>query len=206
MGAYIKKACCRSRGACFRRTRGGGRSIGRAVVFFSRAFRAGVPKVKDFFAHKDNHSDYLCALRTKKARRSLHISAIQGRFFLFIVRIVRKTRHLGLSSRGQRRESLANVGRTPRSAATARGLHPRTSCVDDPRFRGHRALFLHGEQAAALSFAPRWGASMHKNGQTADGHTGCQSAVWPLLDRDRRAVAVHCGGRHRHRAMTRGGA
>ena len=91
-----------------------------ARSFFSRAFRAGVPKVKDFFAHKDNHSDYLCALRTKKARRSLHISAIQGRFFLFIVRIVRKTRHLGLSSRGQRRESLANVGRTPRSSAEER--------------------------------------------------------------------------------------
>jgi len=59
--------------------------------FFSRAFRAVDPKVEDFFAHKDNHSVYLCALRTKKARRSLHISAIRGRFFLFIVRIVRKS-------------------------------------------------------------------------------------------------------------------
>ena len=204
MGAFINKACGRAQGVCFRRTRGGGRSIGRAVVFFSRAFRVVDPKVEDFFAHKDNHSVYLCALRTKKARRSLHISAIRGRFFLFIVRIVCKTRHLGLSSRGQRRESLANMGATPRSAATARGLHPRTSCVDDPRFRGHRALFLHGEQAAALSFAPRWDEPMHKNGQTADGHTGCRSAVWPLMDRSRRAVAAHCGGRHRHRATTRG--
>ena len=58
---------------------------------FARAFRAGAPKVEDFFAHKDNHSVYLCALRTKKARRSLHISAIRWRFFLFIVRIVCKS-------------------------------------------------------------------------------------------------------------------
>ena len=91
-----------------------------------------------------------------------------------------------------------------RVGAALHSLHPRTSSVDDPRFRGHRALFLHGEQAKELSFAPRRGEPMHKNGQTADGHTGCQSAVWPLLDRNRRAVAVHCGGRHRHRATTRG--
>lgn len=93
---------------------------GARSFFFSLAFRAVDPKVEDFFAHKDNHSVYLCALRTKKARRSLHISAIRGRFFLFIVRIVCKTRHLGLSSRGQQRESSANVGRTPRSSAEER--------------------------------------------------------------------------------------
>lgn len=33
----------------------------------------------------------MCALRTKKARRSLHISAIHGRYFVFIARIVCKT-------------------------------------------------------------------------------------------------------------------
>ena len=88
--------------------------------FFSRAFRVVAPKVEDFFVHKDNHSDYLCALHTKKARRGLHISAIHGRYFVFITRIVRKTRHLGLSSRGQRRESLANMGATPRSSAEER--------------------------------------------------------------------------------------
>lgn len=125
--------------------------------FFSRAFRVVDPKVEDFFAHKDNHSVYLCAFRTKKARRSLHISAIRWRFFLFIVRIVCKTRHLGLSSRGQRRESLANMGATPRSAATARGLHPRTSGGECLRFRGHRALFLHGEQGKELSLPPSMG-------------------------------------------------
>lgn len=151
MGAYINKACGRARGGVFSPNAGRwaiDRARGR---YFARAFRAGVPKVEDFFAHKDNHSDYLRALRTKKVRRGLHISAIRGRYFIFIICIVCKTRHLGLSSRGQRRESLANMGATPRSAATARGLHPRTSCVDDPRFRGHRALFLHGEQAKELS-------------------------------------------------------
>lgn len=55
-----------------------------------------------------------------------------------------------------------------------------------------------------MKFAPRWDEPMHKNGQTADGHTGCRSAVWPLMDRSRRAVAAHCGGRHRHRATARG--
>lgn len=38
-----------------------------------------------------------------------------------------------------------------RATAALQSLHPRTSCVDDPRFRGHRALFLHGEQAKELS-------------------------------------------------------
>lgn len=137
MGAYINKACCRSRGACFRRTRGGGRSIGRAVVFFSRAFRAVDPKVEDFFAHKDNHSVYLCALRTKKARRSLHISAIRGRFFFLLYALCANRPRVFCSLR---------------ATAALQSLHPRTSCVDDPRFRGHRAHFLHGEQTAALSF------------------------------------------------------
>lgn len=38
-----------------------------------------------------------------------------------------------------------------RATAALQSLHPRTSCVDDPRFRGHRALFLHGEQAKERS-------------------------------------------------------
>lgn len=45
-----------------------------------------------------------------------------------------------------------------------------------------------------------------KNGQTADEHTGCLSAVWPLLDRSRRAVPAFCRARQRHRATTRSGA
>lgn len=158
---------------------------------FARAFRAGAPKVEDFFVHKDNHSDYLCALHTKKARRGLHISAIRERYFVFITRIVCKSD-----------TSFCSL----RAGAALQSLPPRTSCVDDPRFRGHRALFLHGEQAKELSFSLRWDEPMHKNDQTADGHTGCRSAVWSFLDRDRRAVAAHCGGRHRHRATTRGGA
>lgn len=157
--------------------------------FFSHAFRGVDPKVEDFFAHKDNHSDYLCALHTKKARRGLHISAIRGRYFVFITRIVCKSD-----------TSFCSL----RAGAALHSLPPRTSSVDDPRFRGHRTLFLHGEQTKELSFSLRWDEPMHKNGQTADGHTGCRSAVWPLLDRDRRAVAAHCGGRHRHRATTRG--
>ena len=103
---------------------------------FARAFRAGAPKVEDFFAHKDNHSVYLCTLRTKKARRSLHISAIRGRFFLFIVRIVCKSD-----------TSFCSL----RAGAALHSLPPRTSSVDDPRLHGHRALFLHGEQAKELS-------------------------------------------------------
>ena len=148
--------------------------------FFSRAFRAVDPKVEDFFAHKDNHSDYLRALRTKKVRRGLHISAIRERYFIFIICIVCKTA-----------ASFCSL----RAGATLHSLHPRTSCVDNPRFRGHRTLFLHGEQTKELSFSLRWDEPMHKNGQTADGHTGCRSAVWPLLDRSRRAVSAFCRAR-----------
>lgn len=103
---------------------------------FARAFRAGAPKVEDFFAHKDNHSDYLCALHTKKARRGLHISAIHGRYFVFITRIVCKSD-----------TSFCSL----RAGAALHSLPPRTSSVDDPRLHGHRALFLHGEQAKELS-------------------------------------------------------
>lgn len=159
--------------------------------FFSRAFRVVAPKVEDFFAHKDNHSVYLCTLRTKKARHSLHISAIRGRYFVFITRIVCKSD-----------TSFCSL----RAGAALHSLHPRTSCVDNPRFRGHRTLFLHGEQTKELSFSLRWDEPMHKNGQTADGHTGCRSAVWPLLDRDWYAVSALRGGHAARRATTRGGA
>ena len=53
---------------------------------------------------------------------------------------------------------------------------------------------------------PRWDEPTHKNGQTADGHTGCRSAVWLLMDRSRRAVPAFCRARQRLRATTRGGA
>lgn len=33
----------------------------------------------------------MCALRTKKVRRGLHISAIRGRYFVFIICIMCKT-------------------------------------------------------------------------------------------------------------------
>lgn len=49
-------------------------------------------------------------------------------------------------------------------------------------------------------FCPPRREPAQKNGQTADGHTGCRSAVWPLLDRSRRAVSAHCGVSQRHRA------
>ena len=111
---------------------------------FSRAFRAGAPKVEDFFAHKDNHSDYLCALHTKKARRGLHISAIHGRYFVFITRIVCKSD-----------TSFCSL----RAGAALHSLPPRTSSVDDPRLHGHRPLFLHGEQAKPHEVCPLDGAN-----------------------------------------------
>ena len=149
MGAYINKACGRARGGVFSPNAGRwaiDRARGR---YFARAFRAGVPKVEDFFAHKDNHSDYLRALRTKKVRRGLHISAIRGRYFYFYYMHCMQNGH----------EFFCSL----RAAAALHSLHPQTSSVDDPRFREHRALFLHGEQAKERSFAPRWDEPMHKN-------------------------------------------
>ena len=191
MGAYINKACGRAQGAHFRRTRGSGRSIRREVVFLHVPFEQAPQKLRTF-SHTKIIIRTTCAHCARKKRAAVCIfqpftTAI---LFLLYALCAKRTR----------------VFCSLRAGATLHSLPPRTSSVDDPRFRGHRALFLHGEQAAALSFAPRWGEPMHKNGQTADGHTGCRSAVWPLLDRDRRAVAAHCGGRHRHRATARGGA
>ena len=114
------KACCRSRGACFRRTRGGGRSIGRAVVFFHAPFGPSTQKLRTF-SHTKIIIRSTCAHCARKKRAAVCIfQPFEGVFFLFIVRIVCKTRHLGLSSRGQQRESSANVGRTPRSSAEER--------------------------------------------------------------------------------------
>ncbi len=188
MGAYINKACGRARGVCFRRTRGSGRSIGREVVILHAPFEPASQKLRTF-SHTKIIIRTTCAHCARKKCAAVCIFQPFGSAILFLLCANRPRVFCSL-----------------RATAALQSLPPRTSCVDDPRFRGHRALFLHGELAAALSFAPRWGAPMHKNGQTADGHTGCRSAVWPLLDRDRRAVAAHCGGRHRHRATTRGGA
>ena len=191
MGAYINKACGRAQGVCFRRTQGGGRSIGREVVFWHAPFEPASQKLRTF-SHTKIIIPTTCAHCARKKRTAVCIfQPFSGAILFLLYALCAKRTRVFCSLR---------VG------AALHSLHPRTSSVDDPRFRGHRALFLHGEQAAALSFAPRRGEPMHKNGQTADGHTGCRSAVWPLMDRSRRAVAAHCGGRHRHRATARGGA
>lgn len=192
MGAYINKACGRARGGVFSPNAGRwaiDRARGR---YFARAFRAGVPKVEDFFAHKDNHSDYLRALRTKKVRRGLHISAIRGRYFIFIICIVCKTDTSFFVLFEQPLHYTAYILRLQVLTILA--------------FASIARFFYTVSKPKNGVLPPRWDEPMHKNGQTADGHTGCRSAVWPLMDRSRRAVAAHCGGRHRNRAAARGGA
>lgn len=79
--------------------------------------------------------------------------------------------------------------------------------------RRYFLLFIvHSSAKTRKSYRPRSengtasGRTGTKNGQTADEHTGCLSAVWPLLDRSRRAVPAFCRARQRHRATTRSGA
>ena len=119
------------------RTRGGGRSIGRAVVFWHAPFDPSTQKLRTF-SHTKIIIRSTCARCARKKRAAVCIfQPFTGVFFLFIVRIMRNQPQVFCSLR---------------ATAALQSLHPRTSCVDDPRFRGHRAHFLHGEQTAALSF------------------------------------------------------
>ena len=66
------KACCRSRGACFRRTRGGGRSIGREVVFFHAPFGSSPQKLRTF-SYTKIIIRTTCARCTRKKRAAVCI-------------------------------------------------------------------------------------------------------------------------------------
>lgn len=136
MGAYINKACGRVRGACFRRTRGGGRSIGRAVVFFHAPFGSSPQKLRTF-SHTKIIIRSTCAHCARKKRAAVCIfQPFEGVFFFLLYALCAKRTRVFCSLR---------------AGATLHSLPPRTSSVDNPRFRGHRALFLHGEQAKELS-------------------------------------------------------
>ena len=191
MDTYNNKACCRARGECFRRTRGGGRSIGREVVILHAPFEPAPQKLRTF-SHTKIIIRTTCARCTRKKRAAVCIfQPFEGVFFFLLYALCANRPRVFCSLR---------------ATAALQSLPPRTSSVDDSRLHGPRALFYTVSKQNLMKFAPRWGEPTHKNGQTADGHTGCRSAVWSFLDRDRRAVAAHCGGRHRHRATARGGA
>lgn len=189
MRTYIIRRAVGREGRVFAERAAVGDRSGARSFFFHAPFGSSTQKLRTF-SHTKIIIRSTCAHCARKKRAAVCIfQPFKGVFFFLLYALCANRPRVFCSLR---------------ATAALQSLPPRTSCVDDPRFRGHRALFLHGEQAAALSFAPRWDEPMHNNGQTADGHTGCRSAVWPLLDRDRRAVAAHCGGRHRHRATTRG--
>ncbi len=191
MRTYIIRSAVSREARVFAERAAVGDRSGARSFFFHTPFGPSTQKLRTF-SHTKIIIRSTCAHCARKKRAAVCIfQPFKGVFFFLLYALCANRPRVFCSLR---------------ATAALQSLHPRTSCVDDPRFRGHRALFLHGEQAAALSFAPRWDEPMHNNGQTADGHTGCRSAVWPLLDRDRRAVAAHCGGRHRHRATARGGA
>lgn len=205
MGAYINKACGRVRGACFHRTRGGGRSIGRAVVFFHAPFGSSPQKLRTF-SHTKIIIRSTCAHCARKKRAVVCIfQPFEGVFFFLLYALCAKRVILGcpLAGNGEK------VWRTWGQLRAARRLHEAyilgLQVVSAFAFVGI-ARFFYTVSKQKNGVCPRWDEPTHNNGQTADGHTGCRSAVWPLLDRDRRAVAAHCGGRHRHRATTRGGA
>lgn len=136
MDTYNNKACCRARGARFRRTRGGGRSIGRAVVFFHTPFGSSTQKLRTF-SHTKIIIRSTCAHCARKKRAAVCIfQPFEGVFFFLLYALCANRPRVFCSLR---------------ATAALQSLHPRTSCVDDPRFRGHRALFLHGEQTKERS-------------------------------------------------------
>ena len=130
MGAYINKACGRVRGACFHRTRGGGRSIGHAVVFFHAPFGPSTQKLRTF-SHTKIIIRSTCAHCARKKRAAVCIiSSLFGRvvFFLFYcTHCVQNASSWALLSRatarkfGQRRANSAQLcGRTTALDMTAR--------------------------------------------------------------------------------------
>ena len=142
MGAYINKACGRARGVCFRRTRGSGRSIGREVVILHAPFEPASQKLRTF-SHTKIIIRTTCAHCARKKCAAVCIFQPFAGTILFLL--------YALCAKQPR------VFYSLRAAAALHSLHPQTSSVDDPRFREHRALFLHDEQAKERSFAPSMG-------------------------------------------------
>lgn len=162
MDTYNNKACCRARGARFRRTRGGGRSIGREVVILHAPFEPAPQKLRTF-SHTKIIIRTTCARCTRKKRAAVCIFQPFAGAILFLLHALcaNRTRVFVLFEQ------------PPHYRAYLLGLHVLTilAFVDIARF------FYTVSKQNLMKFAPRWGAPMHNNGQTAGGHTGCRSAV-----------------------------
>lgn len=136
MGAYINKACSRARGACFRRTRGGGRSIGREVVILHAPFGSSPQKLRTF-SHTKIIIRSTCAHCARKKRAAVCIfQPFDGVFFFLLCALCANRPRVFCSLR---------------ATAALQSLPLRTSGGECLRFRGHRTLFLHSEQAKEWS-------------------------------------------------------
>lgn len=84
MDTYNNKACCRARGARFRRTRGGGRSIGRKVVILHAPFEPAPQKLRTF-SHTKIIIRSTCAHCARKKRAAVCIfQPFEGVFFFLL--------------------------------------------------------------------------------------------------------------------------
>lgn len=113
------------------------RAVGRAVVFFHAPFGPSTQKLRTF-SHTKIIIRSTCAHCARKKRAAVCIfQPFESVFFFLLYALCAKRPRVFCSLR---------------ATAALQSQHPRTSGGDDPRFRGHRAHFLHGEQTAALSF------------------------------------------------------
>lgn len=104
--------------------------------FFHTPFGASTQKLRTF-SHTKIIIRSTCAHCARKKRAAVCIfQPFEGVFFFLLYALCANRPRVFCSLR---------------ATAALQSLHPRTSCGECLRFRGHRTLFLHGEQAKKLS-------------------------------------------------------
>ena len=187
VGAVVGPTC----GACAARA-------WRWSTAYRRVPKRCAPKSWGLFSTKIINRAIFACFAPRKQVRVCKFHSFGGIFcFLLYTRAQKRASHTALT-----RGTAPQVGELERQAggggsilnAFLRMIHKNiASCAQ-------RAVFPCMPSRQRAAFCPPRHEPAQKNGQTADGHTGCRSAVWPLLDKDRHTVSAHCGARQCHRA------
>ncbi len=136
MRTYIIRRAVGREGRVFAERAAVGDRSGARSFFFHAPFGSSPQKLRTF-SHTKIIIRSTCAHCARKKRAAVCIfQPFEGIFFFLLYALCANRPRVFCSLR---------------ATAALQSLPPRTSCVDDPRFPGHRALFLHGEQAKEQS-------------------------------------------------------
>lgn len=136
MRTYIIRRAVGREGRVFAERAAVGDRSGARSFFFHAPFGSSPQKLRTF-SHTKIIIRSTCAHCARKKRAAVCIfQPFEGIFFFLLYALCANRPRVFCSLR---------------ATAALQSLPPRTSCVDDPRFPGHRALFLHGEQAKERS-------------------------------------------------------